>query len=309
MAKKSNFQIAAEYYAGRIILSSLGILPRRIAVEVGLFAGKIGYLLLGKLKRVARINTKIAFPEMTEEDREKLVRGCFLSLGRQLGEISQFHKATKESLENLVEFPADNEQWQKYNDLKKQGRGFIFLSPHFGGWEILALASSAMFGPQSYLVRRLDNPRLEQMIETLRGRFGNTPIDKRNAALPSLTVLREGGNLGILPDLNAQKHEGVFVPFFGVPACTTAGVAALAMRTRAMVVVFGAAWSEEKKKYIVNVNRLLEFESTGDRERNVINFTAKFIEGIEELIRQNPEQWMWIHKRWKTRPTGEPEIY
>ena len=309
MAKKSDFQIAAEYYAGRIILSALGILPRRIAVAVGLLVGKIGYLLLDRLKRTARINTKIAFPEMSEDEREKLVRGCFSSLGRQLGEVSQFPKVTPESLENLVDFPITDEQWLKYTELKAQGRGFIFLTPHLGGWEVLAFALSARFGPQSYLVRRLDNPRLEAMIETLRGRFGNLPIDKRNAALPALTVLREGGNLGILPDLNAQKHEGVFVPFFGIPACTTAGVAALAMRTNALVITFCGAWDETKKKYTVYLGKVLEFESTGNRERDVIDFTAKFTEGIEELIRKNPEQWMWIHKRWKTRPEGAPEIY
>lgn len=309
MAKKSNFQIAAEFYTAKLILSSLGILPRNAAIAIGVFISNIGYLFLGKLKRIGLRNTEIAFPEMSEKEREKLVRGCFNSLGRQLGEVSQFPKATEESLKNLVDFPLSDEQWIKYNELKKQGRGVIFLTPHLGGWEVLAFASSALFGPQSYLVRKLDNPRLEEMIENLRGRFGNQPIDKKNAALPSLGLLREGGNLGILADLNAQRHEGVFVPFFDVPACTTAGVAALAMRTKAVAVTLCAAWDKNKKKYVVSIGSTLEFESSGNRQQDVIDFTARFTKEIEELIRKNPDQWLWIHKRWNTRPEGEAGLY
>lgn len=307
--KKSDFQTAAEYYAARFVLSALGVLPRKIAVGVGLAAARIGHLFLGKLKRVGLQNTKIAFPEMPETEREKLVRGCFTSLGRQLGEVSQFHKATPQSLSKLVEFPTMDERWKRAEASKNAGRGVIVLTPHLGGWEIFALAMSAIFGAQSYLVRRLDNRRLEEMIERLRGRFGNAPIDKMNAAAPALAVLRGGGNLGILADINVQRREGVFVPFFNVAACTTVGVAALVMRTNALVVTLSTAWDAEKNKYVVNLGDVLEFERSGDRERDMIDFTARFTASIERLIRKNPEQWMWIHKRWKTRPEGEAEIY
>ena len=226
----------------------------------------------------------------------------FQNLGRQLGELSQFPKATRESLEKIVEISVSDENWERYREIKKSGRGLIFMTPHFGGWEVLAFVSFIFLGPQSYLVRKLDNPRLEKLLAAIRGKFGNQPLDKSTGILPALELLRSGGNLGILPDLNTQRHEGVFVPFFGTDACTTAGVAALAMRTNAIVGLLSAAWDEEKKKYIITADASFEFETNGDRKQSMIDFTAKFTKEIENVIRRNPEQWFWIHKRWKTRP-------
>ena len=230
------------------------------------------------------------------------MRGCFKNLGRQLGELSQFPKATPESLEKFVEISVSDELWERYREIKKTGRGLIFMTPHFGGWEVLAFASFMFLGPQKYLVRKLDNPRLEELLAAIRGKFGNEPLDKSTGILPALELLRSGGNLGILPDLNTQRHEGVFVPFFGKEACTTAGVAALAMRTNAIVGIISAPWDEKKKKYVIKVDADFEFETNGDRKQSMIDFTAKFTKEIENVIRQNPEQWFWIHKRWKTRP-------
>ncbi|MGI9056783.1 MAG: lysophospholipid acyltransferase family protein [Pyrinomonadaceae bacterium] len=309
MAKKSNFQINLEYYAAWIILKFLGVLPRRLALFIGLRFGDIAYFLLGKLKRTALKNTAIAFPEMAESERKKLVRGNFQNLGRQLVEVSQFPKATRESLENIFELSVGDDKWEKYEEIKKSGRGLIFITPHFGGWEVLAFVSFIFLGPQSYLVRKLDNPRLEKMLAAIRGKFGNQPLDKSTGILPALELLRAGGNLGILPDLNTQRHEGVFVPFFGKDACTTAGVAALAMRTNAIVGLLSAAWDEKKKKYVITVDADFELESSGNRKQDMIDFTARFTKEIENVIRRHPEQWFWIHRRWKTRPKGEPEIY
>ena len=309
MAKKSRFQINIEYYAFWCVISFFRILPRKLAIYIGALLGDFIYFFIRKLRRPAIINTQIAFPEMSDAERLNLVRGSFRNLGRQFAELSQFPKATEESLKNLVDFPLSDAQWLRYNKEKENKRGIIFLTPHFGGWEVLAFASSALIGPQSYLVRRLDNPRLEEMFEKLRGKFGNKPIDKKKAVLPALKILREGGNIGILPDLNTQQQEGFFVPFFGKMACTTSGVAALAMRTNALVVVFGAIWDYEKKKYVVNIGSILEFEANGDRRKGLEDFTAKFTKEIENLIRKSPEQWFWTHKRWKTRPEGEDSIY
>jgi KDO2-lipid IV(A) lauroyltransferase len=309
MAKKGKLQISLEYFVARALLTSLGLLPRSLAIAFGLFVAHLSYLCFGHLRRVGMRNVELAFPSLNEKERKRLVLGCFKSLGRQLGEVSQFPKATKESLSELVEFQYSDEDLAKYEQAKAERRGMIFITPHLGGWEILVFATSALREPLSYLVRRIDNPRIETMVENIRTRFGNKPIDKTEAALPALRVLREGGILGILADLNSQTDEGVFVPFFGRMACTTAGVAALAMRTNALIVPICAPWDEKKKKYVICVGPFLEFESTGDRRRDVVINTARFTEIFEQMIREYPDQWLWIHKRWKTRPNGEPDLY
>lgn len=309
MTKKTNLQINLEYYLAWTILTFLGVLPRKIALFISLRIFDIAYFLFPRLRRVARTNISIAFPEMSEKDSRKLIRGCFHNLGRQLGELSQFQKATKESLEKIVEVNVEDKLWKEYHEEKRSGRGLIYMTPHFGGWEILAFVSFIFLGPQSYLVRRLDNHRLEKMLADIRGKFGNQPLDKRTALMPALTLLRSGGNLGVLPDLNTQEREGVFVPFFGKLACTTSGVAVLAMRTNAIVVLLSAPWDKKKKKYVITADAALEFEKSGDRKQDLVDFTARFTKEIENVIRRNPEQWFWIHRRWKTRPEGEDGIY
>ena len=214
MAKKSNFQINLEYYAVKIILSSLGILPRKLAVFICVRLAEAAYLFLGKLKRIALKNTEIAFPEMSEAERKKLVRGCFKNLGRQLGELSQFPKATRESLEKIVEISVSDESWERYREIKKSGRGLIIMTPHFGGWEVLAFVSFIFLGPQSYLVRKLDNPRLEELLAKIRGKFGNQPMDKSTAILPALELLRSGGKFGHSAGFEYPKTRRRFCPVF-----------------------------------------------------------------------------------------------
>jgi KDO2-lipid IV(A) lauroyltransferase len=115
--------------------------------------------------------------------------------------------------------------------------------------------------------------------------------------------------LGVLPDVNVQGKDGVFVPFFGVPACTTAGVALLAKRTNALILTMCCIWDEKSGKYVVHHGSLIESPDTGDRHRDVLETTAAITADMEKFIRAFPDQWLWIHKRWKTRPEGEPDLY
>ena len=147
------------------------------------------------------------------------------------------------------------------------------------------------------------------MVEGIRTRFGNRAIDKKSAARQSLRVLREGGTLGILSDLNTQPNEGVFVPFFGKLACTTAGIATLALKTDAVVIPTCAVWNKEKKRYFFHGDPPVELVRTGDHAKDIELNTANFAAAIERMVRLYPDQWLWIHKRWKTRPPGETEIY
>lgn len=309
MGKKSKPQIWLEYAAARGLLRFLGLLPRRAAVGISTAAASAAYHTLGGLRRVAATNLKIAFPELGEAEHERLAKGAFRNLGRVLGEMSQFPKATPESLNEIIEFQIDPEVYAEYQRLKSEGRGVIIVSPHLGNWEVLVFGWAVHDAPMSYLARPLDNPGIEELTVSLRTKFGNRPINKTNSAMTAARVLRNEGLLGILADVNAHPKEGVFVPFFGVPACTSAGVALIAMRTDSAIIPMCAAWDKEKQRYIGVHGPMIYPADTGDRQRDVLETTAAFTAEVEKLVRRFPDQWLWIHKRWKSRPPGEPDLY
>ncbi len=315
MAKKSNIQIWLEYIPVRVLFTVMGALPRKAALRVGVFIGRLGYRYAGGLRRVALRNLEIAFPEKSILEREAIARGSFESLGRVLGELTRFPGATRERLSDLIEFQFDTEESKMSADRiafeaeRATGRGIILIGPHLGNWEVGVFAYSAFREPLTYLARPLDNPLIEDLTVRLRSRFGNRAIDKNNSVTKAIAILRGGGVLGVLPDVNVLHRDGVFVPFFGTLACTTSGVAMMAMRTNAMIVPMCCVWNKETKKYNVFYGNLVEASSTGDRHRDVQETTAAFTAEMEKFIRAYPEQWLWIHKRWKTRPPGEEELY
>ena len=307
MSKHGKFQTTLEYAVTRALLGGLGLLPRTLAVATGRAAGRVAHKFAGGLRRTGQINLQLAFPEMSERERAAMLRASFDNLGRLLGEFSQFPRATPESLRKLVEY--DQVGLKHLREAEGQGRGVIFLTAHLGAWEFLSFAWSALEYPISFLVRPIDNPRVEELIEAIRTRYGNTAINKKMAARQALRVLRDGGTLGILADLNTHPNEGVFVPFFGHPACTTSGVATLALRTDAIVIPTCAVWDAGRGRYFFHGDPPVALVRTGDDKRDVEINTANFAAAIERMIRAYPEQWLWIHKRWRTRPPGEPDFY
>lgn len=309
MAKKSNFQIHAEYSAVRIVLWILGVLPRYFAVKISIAASRIGYHVLSSLRRTGMRNLEIAFPEISVRERETVLRGTFDNLGRVLGEVSQFPKTTPAQLKEIIDFELDDVSRDLYAQNKADRRGVLITTGHLGNWELLVFGFAALHEPISYLARPLDNPLIEELTVRLRTRFGNRPINKTHSAMRAIKILREGGILGILSDVNAHPKEGVFVPFFGVDACTPSGAAMLAMRSNSLIFPTFCIWDKDTKRYKFVHGRLLEPVNTGDRKRDVIATTALYTAEIESMIRKYPEQWMWIHKRWKTRPPGAKPIY
>jgi KDO2-lipid IV(A) lauroyltransferase len=307
MAKPGKLQTSIEYALALAILSGLGSLPRPAAIAIGLTVGRLAYLFPGSLWRTGIRNLEIAFPEMSERERRQILRGCFESLGRLLGEFSQLPRATPEKLRKLIEY--DEVGLAHLREAEKNKRGVIFLTGHLGVWELHSFGWSALEYPLSFLVRPLDNPRVEEMVEAIRTRFGNRAIDKQSAARQALRVLRQGGTLGVLSDLNTQTREGVFVPFFGKLACTTAGIATLALKTDAVVIPTCAVWDRKRKRYFFHGDPPVELVRTGDQNTDIQVNTARFAAAVERMIRLYPDQWLWIHKRWKTRPPGEPDVY
>jgi Kdo2-lipid IVA lauroyltransferase/acyltransferase len=309
MASKSKPQIWIEYVSAKSIMATLGVLPRSWAVSVGFLIAAIGYRIFGKLRRVGLRSLEISYPEMDSQKRSDLLKRSFKSLGRTLGVVTGFQRITREQVRELIDIDFDDDFKEQFEKIRSEKRGYIVLTGHLGNWEMFALAYSVFFEPSNLLSRKMDNPKIDAMVESMRSSFGNRQIDKINSAGPILRILRSGGNVGILADVNTHPKEGVFVPFFGVEACTTAGVALLAQRANALIVPLFAVWNEEKGRYSMVNEKIIEPANTGDREADIRTTTAEFTAALERMIRRYPDQWVWIHRRWKTRRPGEPDLY
>ncbi len=315
MTKKSSVQIWLEYIPIRILFGVLGIMPRRVAIRLGMLIGRLAYRFPASLRRVAQRNLEIAFPEKSLQEREAIALASFENLGRVLGELTHFPRATSDSLNQLIDFDFESEENINsperiaFEAERARGRGMLLLGPHLGNWEMGVFAYSALRDKLTYLARPLDNPLIEAFTVRLRTRFGNEPIDKNNSVGKAMSILREGGILGVLPDVNVLHRDGVFVPFFGTQASTTIGVAMLAMRANAIIVPMCCVWDTKREKYKVFYGKFIEVQRTGDRHQDILETTTAFTQELEKFVRAYPEQWLWIHKRWKTRPIGEQDLY
>jgi Kdo2-lipid IVA lauroyltransferase/acyltransferase len=295
----------SEFAVAWLLLKSIGLLPRPLALRVGTIIGQLAHLVLPHLRRHAERNLRIALPEADERERDRIKRGTFRNLGHLLGEISQFPRFNRANIESVVGY----EGLENYLSAVAQGRGVILLTGHIGAWELSVYAHSIYGHPMSFLARRVDNPLVERLAESQRARFGNRSIDKKNSVREVLKTLKAGGVVGILADLNASREEGVFCDFFGVPACTTAGVATLALRTGAVVLPGYIIWDEAARIHRLHFEPPIETINTGNQKDDVQINTARYTAALEAIIRRHPDQWLWIHRRWRTRPPGEPELY
>ena len=289
----------------RSLLGAIGALPLETSMKFGKSVGKFFAKRFPKLQKTARKNLEIALPELSDEEKEKIVYGTFESLGRHLGFVSHFKKFQHEDIRNLVEVAGR----EHFDRARETGRGVLFFTGHFGSWEVFNLLPPAFGFGMNILVRRIDNPLVENFVDKMRTRFGSVTLDKTKSARTMFRALERGELLGILADLNVQEKEGVFVNFFGVPASTTTSIAKLALKTGAIVLPAFAVWEEEKQKYVVYIEPPIEYEESDHSAENVRNLTQKITTTVERYVRRYPEQWLWIHKRWNTRPKGEKSLY
>ena len=294
-----------EYAVAWAILKGVGALSRPLALKAGQAVGALARMVLPHLRLHAEINLQLAFPDLDEQGRRRILRGTFRNLGRLLGEVSQFPRFNRENISSVVVY----EGLENFLQAQAQGRGVILLTGHIGAWELSVYAHSIYGHPMSFLARRVDNPLVERLAESYRARYGNRSIDKRGSLREVMKTLKAGGVVGILADLNTSREEGVFCDFFGVQACSTAGVAALALRTGAVVLPGYIVWDETARIHRLHFEPPLETISTGNQKEDVVTNTARYTKTLESIIRRYPDQWLWIHRRWRTRPEGEPEIY
>jgi Kdo2-lipid IVA lauroyltransferase/acyltransferase len=294
-----------EYAAAWPFIKILGLLPRRLSRAFAISLAQIIYLFHAKLRRVGMRNLEMAFPEKSLAERKRILRGVFTSLGRQLAELCQFPRYTPENIDEVVVYDG----LENYERAYARGKGVLFLTAHFGGWELSAFAHS-LHGHWLHIVMRpMDNPYLNRMIEHYRTMHGNKTVAKDNFVRGLLAAMKAGETVGILMDTNMTQPQGVFVNFFGIQACTASGLARIALRTDASVVPGLTIWDETLGKYRLRFDPALQLIRTGDLEHDIVANTQMFTTVIEEYAKKYPEQWLWVHRRWKTRPEGEKPLY
>ena len=294
-----------EYWIVWLSLKGIGLLPRPLARAKGISLGLLAYMLLGRLRRVGMSNLAMAFPKMPLRERRRILRGEYISLGRQLAEVCLFPRYTRENVSQVVVY----EGFENFERAVKRGKGVLFLTAHLGAWELSAFAHSLQGHPLSIVMRSLDNARVDALVQSYRTMHGNRTVDKDDFVRRLLAAMRKGEVVGILMDTNMTPPQGVFVDFFGVPAYTASGLARIALRTDAAVIPTFTVWDAKLRKYILRFDPAVKLTRTGDDEADAVTNTATFTKIIEDYVRQYPDQWLWMHRRWKTRPEGQPPLY
>jgi Kdo2-lipid IVA lauroyltransferase/acyltransferase len=294
-----------EYAAVWAMLKMLGALQRGVARSLAAMVAWLLYAVQPKLRSTAEFNLRLAFPGWDVARRNAVIRGMVRNLGWMAAEFARFPKYTRENIEEVVILDGH----ENFLNGQRRGKGVLYLTGHIGAWELSSFAHALCGFPLHYMARPLDNARVDALVNRYRCLSGNRPIFKNESARSLLKILKEAGTVGILADQNTMPEEGVFVDFFGKPACTTTGIARVALHTDAAVVPGYAYWDAATRKYRLRFEPAVELDRTGDTERDVFVNTQKFAKVIEAIIRKYPEQWVWVHARWKTRPKGEPELY
>jgi KDO2-lipid IV(A) lauroyltransferase len=294
-----------QYVLAWSVLKFVGLLPRSLARATGALFARLLLTLTPKLRKTAELNLRLAFPAWTDAQRDATLRAMTHSVGRMAAEFARMPKYSRKNIEEVIVLDGH----ENFLEGQRRGKGVLFLTAHIGAWELSSYAHALYGYPLHYMARPLDNTRLDALVNRYRGLSGNAPIFKNESARAMLKILKGAGTVGILADQNTMPQEGVFVDFFGTPACTTAGIARVALHTGAAVVPGYAIWDSALNKYRLRFEPPLDLIRTGDLEREILENTQRFAKVTEEIIRKYPEQWVWIHARWKTRPQGEPPLY
>ena len=288
-----------------LFVHGVRILPRRGARGVGEFIGWLAFLGLGRLRVVGERNLRLAFPETLESERNRILRAEYRNLGHLLAEFCLMPDYSADQASEFIRY----EGLENYLQARDRGKGVLVLTGHLGAWELSSFYHSLMGMPMGMVIRRLDNPLVDAFVNRIRCLHGNRVIPKDDFARGLIASMRAGETVGILMDTNMTPPQGVFVPFFGVQACTASAMARISLRTGAAVLPGFLLWEKSEKRYVLRFGAELGLVNTGEVEQDAIANTAAFTMVLEEYIRRYPEQWLWMHRRWKTRPPGEAGIY
>ena len=282
----------------------LGRLPHPVARIVSCALAGLSYAFWPRLRGVGMANLRMAFPDWPERARRRVLRACFQNLGRMLADFAHFPRFNSLNIHRLIVYDGI----KHFSQAASQDKGLIFLTAHFGNWELGSFAHGLYGHPVSFIVRRLDNPLIDHLVNHYRCLSGGKPIEKGDFARQVLRALRQSEAVGILMDQNMLPSEGVFVEFFGRSASTTVGPAWMAQKTGAPLVLGLVIWDSQLKKYRLRFEPIA-WETNADPQEEIRINTAKFTRLLEQYVRKYPEQWLWVHRRWKTRPPGSPPLY
>jgi KDO2-lipid IV(A) lauroyltransferase len=294
-----------EYWLVVAVARTLGVLPRRLA---RLWAGGLAfvvYWLFGRLRRVGERNLELAMPELPSQTRNEILRGVYIHLGWQLVEFCRMTRYTPENTRDWLRA----EGLEHYEAARARGKGVLIVTAHLGAWELSSFYASLMGHPMGMVIRHLDNRKLDAYVNRIRCLHGNQVLNKDDFGRGLLTAMREGGTVGILMDTNMTPPQGVFVNFFGIPACTATGPAHVARKTGAAVLPGFMLWDKATEGYVLHFGPQIPIPLTESANDDILNGTRLCNDVIESWIRRYPDQWLWIHRRWKSRPHGEPGLY
>jgi len=296
MPRRSVLRNRFEYSLALAVVKSLEWSPLPLAHSLARCYTRLLDLAIPRLRQVARRNLAFALPGAAPDP---IIDGVFCSIARLLVTFSKFPSIHRGNVADWIRC----EGAEHYENAIRAGRGVLFATAHLGNWELSAYAHALLTSPMNVVVRPLDNPLIDGLVERRRALSGNRLVLKKDYARAILKALAANEAVGILIDQNASLDSGVFVDFFGVPACASTGLAKLAARTGAAVVPGFALWSAKERRYVLRFYPPVEM--TGDAARDTGALQAQ----LEEVIRAHPDQWLWTHRRWKTRPPGEPSLY
>ncbi|MBF0120885.1 MAG: lysophospholipid acyltransferase family protein [Desulfobacterales bacterium] len=280
----------------KLIFKIISMIHRSLMTKLAYPIGMIWYKIDRRHREIATNNMIIAFgSEWSIEKINKTVKANFVQLSRVALELFSLLRVTKENLDSYIVFSGEE---HLYNALSK-GKGIIILTAHLGNWELMAISTPLKFNITfNVMGRALDYKPMDKMINEIRTRTGNIVVDKNKSADKVASLLRENKIIGILMDQHAAPYEGVYVPFFGKIDCSNKGVALFAMRYGAIILpAFNIR--QEDGRYKVIFDQPIEVARTGDLSKDLVENTANFNKIIEKYIRMAPDNWFWVHRRWK----------
>jgi KDO2-lipid IV(A) lauroyltransferase len=290
-------RFAVEAGVASLVTGVVSILPHRLALALGRGLGRVWGALDRRHLAIAKENLARAFPEWDAARVDRTARGVYAHFAAVILDLLWLSRRSRARLLSLVEC----EGQEHYLAAKAAGRGILFVTGHFGHWEVNALNHAYVHEPVGVIARPLDNPALDERLTAFRRRGGNVIISKWQALSQTMRMLRAGKGVAVLIDQNVQEKDGIFVDFFGRPAATTTVAAAIALKTGCAIVPVKALLLPNGR-YRLSYEPVVTWQPGGDRASDVAGLTQRLTQIIEGWVRENPDQWLWLHRRWKTQP-------